>query len=218
MLQNKSHESQVRENATSYMLKKRYPESQVYIIYRVSQKNIVFRNIAKTLIKLPFRSVKGRSGGSHICRHIGDMGTCARHPVMAQMCSAPQNTHIQPLKRQEFCYIPKDNIFLGHPVYILLGILGSCSNPKASGININDRRCQILNPSFSVLGHTVVYFEDNLYIQMYIFSQLKCHHILSYFRYLYIQLSLVCINLQQPNMAEERGIIQKGILNNNHPH
>ena len=118
MLQNKSHESQVRENATSYMLKKRYPESQVYIIYRVSQKNIVSRNIAKTLIKLPFRSVKGRSGGSHICRHIGDMGTCARHPVMAQMCSAPQNTHIftaqKPLSKNSSTFLKR--IFFGHPV------------------------------------------------------------------------------------------------------
>ena len=40
--------------------------------------------------------------------------TCARHLIMAQMCSAPKNTHIlmaqTPLK-QEFYYIPKDNLF-----------------------------------------------------------------------------------------------------------
>ena len=34
-------------------------------LYRVSQKDIVFRKIAKPLIKWPFRGAKGRNGGSH---------------------------------------------------------------------------------------------------------------------------------------------------------
>ena len=34
----------------------------------MSQKDIVFRKIAKPLIKRPFRGVKGRNGGSHMCQ------------------------------------------------------------------------------------------------------------------------------------------------------
>ena len=84
--------------------------------YRVSQKDIVFRKIAKPLIKRPFRGVKGRNGGSHKFRHIRDMSDTPSYGI--DVLSNPKYPYFDNsnTSKQEFCYIPKDNIFLGHPV------------------------------------------------------------------------------------------------------
>ena len=89
-------------------------------LYRVSQKDIVFRKIAKPLIKRPFRGVKGRNGGSHKFRHIRDMSDTPSYGI--DVLSNPKYPYFDNsnTSKQEFCYIPKDNIFLGHPVFFLL--------------------------------------------------------------------------------------------------
>ena len=86
----------------------------------MSQKDIVFRKIAKPLIKRPFRGVKGRNGGSHKFRHIRDMSDTPSYGI--DVLSNPKYPYFDNsnTSKQEFCYIPKDNIFLGHPVFFLL--------------------------------------------------------------------------------------------------
>ena len=84
--------------------------------YRVSQKDIVLRKIAKPLIKRPFKGVKRRNGGSHKFRHIRDMSDTPSYGI--DVLSNPKYPYFDNsnTSKQEFCYIPKDNIFLGHPV------------------------------------------------------------------------------------------------------
>ena len=59
------------------ILHKHAPQICIYLlewkIYRVSQKKVLFRKIAKPLIKQPFRGIKGKNGGSHMCKYIVDM-------------------------------------------------------------------------------------------------------------------------------------------------
>ena len=53
------------------------------------------------------------------------LGTCARHLVMAQMCSAPKKYPYfdsSNTSKQEHCYIPKEDFFLGHPVQRLISL------------------------------------------------------------------------------------------------
>ena len=87
----------------------------------MSQKDIVFRKIAKPLIKRPFRGVKGRNGGSHKFRHIRDMSDTPSYGI--DVLSNPKYPYFDNsnTSKQEFCYIPKDNIFLGHPVEAMIG-------------------------------------------------------------------------------------------------
>ena len=52
-----------------------------------------------------------------MCGHIGDM--CQTPGYGIDVLSNPKYPYFDNLNtsKQEFCYIPKDNIFLGHPVY-----------------------------------------------------------------------------------------------------
>ena len=48
---------------------------------------------SKTLDQIAIQRCQGENWGVHTS--VDALVTCARHLVMAQMCSAPQNTHIQ---------------------------------------------------------------------------------------------------------------------------
>ena len=88
------------------------------------KKKMVFRKIAKPLVKWPFRAVKWITGGSNKCGHIGDM--CQTPGYGIDVLSTPKYPYFDSssTSKQEFCYIPKDNLFLGYPVFCSLLLKG----------------------------------------------------------------------------------------------